>query len=312
MVVKSEETNENIEEAAKILQDVQVETYGSMDVREKLEFILYQMKIMIKKDDMIRLLIVSRKLNKKSFLPENIEDLKVTYYTYLYYLHHKENKYLEAAGDFKQILDTLNTDADSLKSLPETTEFAFTFEKNHLFANLVFYAVQSEFSEEKHNLLHDLKKNYSDDLERQPNLEKLVNGVLGKELISCDIDTYKAQDYDLYQDSDEFAEKHRAQLRKLLIQHNIKVASLYYRRAHLKRLAQLFGVSVKEVELQICEMINNQLIKGKIDRIDGVVNFRLVRSDNEILDEWVHDVNSLLNLVDSTCNLIHREEENYK
>jgi 26S proteasome regulatory subunit N5 len=41
MIVKKSETDENIEEAAKILQDVQVETYGSMDQREKLEFILY-------------------------------------------------------------------------------------------------------------------------------------------------------------------------------------------------------------------------------------------------------------------------------
>ena len=41
MIVKNQETNENIEEAARIMQNVQVETYGSMDAREKLEFILY-------------------------------------------------------------------------------------------------------------------------------------------------------------------------------------------------------------------------------------------------------------------------------
>jgi len=41
LLVKQKENEEDINEAAKILQDVQVETYGSMDKREKLEFILY-------------------------------------------------------------------------------------------------------------------------------------------------------------------------------------------------------------------------------------------------------------------------------
>ena len=41
MMVKFNENQQNIEQAAKIMQEVQVETYGSMDKREKLEFILY-------------------------------------------------------------------------------------------------------------------------------------------------------------------------------------------------------------------------------------------------------------------------------
>lgn len=39
--VKLMENDDNIFEAARIMQEVQVETYGSMDKREKLEFILY-------------------------------------------------------------------------------------------------------------------------------------------------------------------------------------------------------------------------------------------------------------------------------
>jgi len=34
-----------------------------MDRREKIEFILYQMKIMIKKQDFVRLFIISKKIN---------------------------------------------------------------------------------------------------------------------------------------------------------------------------------------------------------------------------------------------------------
>ena len=66
MSVKLMENEHNINEAAKIMQEVQVETYGSMDKREKLEFILYQIKIMIKKQDFIRLYIISKKINYNS------------------------------------------------------------------------------------------------------------------------------------------------------------------------------------------------------------------------------------------------------
>lgn len=59
-------------------------------------------------------------------------------------------------------------------------------------------------------------------------------------------------------------------------------------------------------------MINEGLINAKIDRLDGVVDFKKKRTDDEVLDEWVEDVNNLLTLVDQTCNLIHREEEKYK
>ena len=44
MMVKFNESSDNIDQAAKIMQEVQVETYGSMDKREKLEFVYLHFK----------------------------------------------------------------------------------------------------------------------------------------------------------------------------------------------------------------------------------------------------------------------------
>jgi 26S proteasome regulatory subunit N5 len=66
LLVKHNETEDNVKAAAELLQDIQVETYGSMDKREKVEFILYQMRIMIKMNDQIRLHMVSKKINRKN------------------------------------------------------------------------------------------------------------------------------------------------------------------------------------------------------------------------------------------------------
>ena len=52
--------------AADVLQDVHVETYGSLSKREKVEFILEQMRLTLGKKDYVRAAIVAGKINKKA------------------------------------------------------------------------------------------------------------------------------------------------------------------------------------------------------------------------------------------------------
>lgn len=46
---------------------LQVETFGSMEKREKVEFILEQMRLCLAKKDYIRTSIISKKINTKFF-----------------------------------------------------------------------------------------------------------------------------------------------------------------------------------------------------------------------------------------------------
>jgi len=55
------------DEAAEILQELQVETFGSMERREKTDFILEQMRLCLLKKDYVRMQIISRKINTKFF-----------------------------------------------------------------------------------------------------------------------------------------------------------------------------------------------------------------------------------------------------
>lgn len=52
---------------------VQVETYGSMEKKEKVEFILEQMRLCIAVKDYIRTQIISKKINTKFFQEEGTE-----------------------------------------------------------------------------------------------------------------------------------------------------------------------------------------------------------------------------------------------
>lgn len=55
-------------EAADILQEVAVETYGAMAKSEKIAFILEQVRLCMDKGDYVRAQILSRKISPKAFL----------------------------------------------------------------------------------------------------------------------------------------------------------------------------------------------------------------------------------------------------
>jgi 26S proteasome regulatory subunit N5 len=133
--------------AADILCELQVETFGSMDRREKTEFILEQVALCIEKEDWTQAGILSRKIGTKYFqrkpkrTPEEMEkatkerkekernrsaddpplekeddvtDLKLRYYEQQTTLAKHDDKYLEACKHYRQVLDT-----ESVENNPE-------------------------------------------------------------------------------------------------------------------------------------------------------------------------------------------------
>uniref|UniRef100_A0A6P7FXG7 Uncharacterized protein LOC114335245 n=1 Tax=Diabrotica virgifera virgifera TaxID=50390 RepID=A0A6P7FXG7_DIAVI len=66
-LAKIREDDGDIQQAADIIQELQVETYGSMEKREKVELILEQMRLCVAKQDYIRTQIISKKINTKFF-----------------------------------------------------------------------------------------------------------------------------------------------------------------------------------------------------------------------------------------------------
>ena len=148
-------------------------------------------------------MIVSRKIGKKSFDHENVEDLKIVFSTYMYTLLHHDKNYLDLARHLNIILDTLATKAECLKNLPEETEFGFKFDRNLLLAHMVLYASQAKYSDERTAALKNFELKFKEDLDNHPSLKKLVKGLLGKELIGCEVSTYGADSMQYFQATEE-------------------------------------------------------------------------------------------------------------
>lgn len=156
--------------AADILCELQVETFGSMERREKTEFILDQVALCIEKGDWTQAGILSRKISTRYFArkpkrtPEEIEkekkereekeknrsaddpplekeddvtDLKLRYYEQQIALAKHDDKYLDVCKHYRQVLDTEyveeNPDRLQAVSLPHLSPRPF-------FSNILFTA----------------------------------------------------------------------------------------------------------------------------------------------------------------------------
>merc|ERR1719160_2238964 len=137
------EADGNIEEAANLLQEVQVETFGAMDKTEKTKYILHQMRLVIAKKDFVRTQIISKKLNPKLLEAEDFQELKIEYYEYMirYYLH--EKKFLDIAKSYLSIFNTKIVQDEEAKWKPALTAHAI-------------YLGLSMYDNEQADMLHKL------------------------------------------------------------------------------------------------------------------------------------------------------------
>lgn len=66
--------------------------------------------------------------------------------------------------------------------------------------------------------------------------------------MSSAIDSYDLKKFELFDAGFENSDNHRETLRKMLLQHNIRIMSLYYNIIHLNRMAFLIGGTEQETE----------------------------------------------------------------
>lgn len=73
MLSEIREKEGKISEAADLLQEVQVEIVGTMEKKEKAEFLLEQIRLTMEKGDFIRVELLSKKVNQKLLQEEDFQ-----------------------------------------------------------------------------------------------------------------------------------------------------------------------------------------------------------------------------------------------
>jgi 26S proteasome regulatory subunit N5 len=108
--------------------------------------------------------------------------------------------------------------------------------------------------------------------------------------------------------ADQQASKRWEDLRKRVIEHNVRVVAKYYTRIRMPRLCQLLNLSEDETEKYISDLVTAKTIYAKIDRPARIISFAKPRDADDVLNEWSGNMKSLLGLLERIDHLMAREE----
>lgn len=288
-------TEGDLTKAITVLRDLGVETFGSMERREKTEFIIEQMRLNYEKKDYIQLGITSRKINTKFFKEEEQHDLKLHYYDLMirYALH--EKKHLDVCKYWREVLDTPRVQAEEAKATEARK-------------NAVVFLVLSPFDNEQSDLMARVEA--TEDLEAIPEHKNLLKCFTTPELMRWPgIEALYGpllRETPTFDDSEEGRYRWE-ELHKRVVEHNIRVVGKYYTKITLARLAQLLDLPIAEAESSLCSLVTSGTIWARIDRPAGVVSLEKKKDAQEHLNSWSSDINKLMSLVEEASHLINRE-----
>lgn len=318
------EGQSKIKEACTVLQDLQVETFGSMDRKEKVDFILEQIRFCILNKDYIRAQIISKKISQRWFKEttedEEVEKLKIKFYRLMVLLKLKSGDYMEIAKYYQSILE-----GNMIKSNE--------IERKKTLKAVLIYCLLAKYSPEQVTLLNQTYNHPSieDDL---PMYKSLANLFITPEIIKWDQFSKDYQEElkgntDKTAMSDESAsvsdqiskdtcstvgtinifenEKVWEDFRVRATEHNIRCVAKYYTHIKIERLSNLLNLDSNTVETHVSRLVNEGMIYAKIDRLENTVNFQKTQNPRETLNNWGTQLTDLMNLVNQSAHLISKE-----
>ncbi|CAL5326838.1 unnamed protein product [Camellia sinensis] len=337
-LAKLKEEQGQIVEAADLMQEIAVETFGAMAKTEKIAFILEQVRLCLDRQDYVRAQILSRKISARVFdantskekkkpkegdnvveeapadIPSLLE-LKQIYYELMIRYYSHSNDYLEICRCYKAIYEIPSVKEDPAQWIP-------------ILRKICWYLVLSPHDPMQSSLLNSTLE-YKD-LSEIPHFRLLL-----KQLVTMEVIQWTAL-WNAFKDEFEneknmlggsLGDKAAEDLRQRVIEHNILVVSKYYSRITLRRLAELLCLIVQfigdlympldvsyigcgflnEAEKHLSDMVVSKALVAKIDRPMGLVCFQTAKDSNDRLNSWAINLEKLLDLVEKSCHQIHKE-----
>lgn len=307
------ESEGNISEAADIMQEVPVETFGAMAKAEKIAFILEQVRLCLDKKDYVRAQILSRKISSKAFVERRgevagdigvegtaieaqAEDtptmavLKLKYYELMVRYYSQENNYLEMCRCYKSIYEMESVASDQAK-------WSDVLRKICWFLVLApAYSTPAGSSSDRTTLLTSTLADKK--LEELPAYKALLNTFVNNEIIRWSLfQTQYAAEVAAQSDIFGTDTKRADDLKLRVVEHNVLVAAGYYNRIRLTRLAALLDLPEDDAEKQLSELVVSKAVAAKIDRPAGVVTFGKKETPEQVLNGWAGNIAKLLELV---------------
>ena len=312
--------NNKIVEAAKLIQDVQIEAFGSLENDYKVDYILFQMQVLLEKGDYVRTLIVSNKIKRNHLDDDGFELLKIRFFRLMieYFMH--EKKYIDVSKSYKTLYDFVKSINDKLIDIeknnkeikPKIIENYLKINKENdlkkLFENYVLFLSICPPELETKNMLNELIIKYKKELDKDENILYIVEKRLSDDIILIDNNLFnKYKGYEIFKKNPDLIKL----FRKHWIQHDLSLFEKFFAKIHIKRINDMTLVPVDEIEKEIADMVVNNYIYAKINRIEKIVNFRKKTDYHDVLDNFNYDMDNMLKKIEETCHLINKEYLKY-
>ncbi|OQR69386.1 26S proteasome non-ATPase regulatory subunit 12-like [Tropilaelaps mercedesae] len=283
----------DIEGAATLMQELQVETFGSMERREKVELILEQMRLCLAREDYVRTMIIAKKISIKFFKDPEQQDLKLKYYKLMITLGEHDSNYLDISRHYLAIYNTNKVQQDIPK-------------RDSALQAALLFCILAPYGNEQNDLLHRL--NQDKVLKELVKFNQLLQLFITPELIVW-AGLFKEYEKELRESTVFNSEGRFDDLKKRAVEHNMRVMAKYYTRMRLERMSQLLELSLGETEETLSNLVASKVLYAKLDRLSNMVYFvRQQKNREQVLNDWLHNVNSLMKLLCRTTHLINKEE----
>jgi 26S proteasome regulatory subunit N5 len=183
-------------------------------------------------------------------------------------------------------------------------------------SRVIYFIILAPHDNEQHDLLHRIHRDARNtavpleaELLRLFTVQELmrwpeVSQKFGPHLCATDVFASSAAGAG----ADDKAHQRWKDLRKRVIEHNVRVVARYYTRIQMGRLTQLLDLDEDETEKYISELVTSKTIYAKIDRPARIVSFAKTRDADDVLNEWSSNMKSLLGLLERIDHLITKEE----
>ncbi|CAI5929897.1 unnamed protein product [Closterium sp. NIES-64] len=339
-LARMKEAEGKVKEAAEIMQEVAVETFGAMAKTEKIDFILEQVRLCLDSDDFMRAQILAKKISPRAFASETVEAAEKAKAAEAAAAAggegmdegKKKRKGPKEEGEIQPAAPDVPTLVELKLKFYELMIRYYTNTNDYLeicrcyqniydtpavkadqerwipvLKRICWYLVLAPHGSMQSSLLHST---FADphllDLPKFRALLKLfiTMEVVGWPQLQADYSAEMQEEKPTVFLKDSALED----LRLRVIQHNILVVSKYYVRITMARLAQLLSLTVLEAEKFLSDMVVEKVLVAKIDRPAGIVTFgERQESGVQLLDKWASDIAKLLDLVETSCHHIHKE-----
>lgn len=302
-----------VSEASETLQEAAVETYNSMTLSEKIDFMLEQMRLCEATADWVRMGIISNKVQRKALNKPEHEARKLRFYTSLSSLHEQRREALSLADDFAAILECASVREDEARC-------------HDVLGRVAVYLALAPWEETLTVRWHALLKDKR--LDALPECRALLRDLTTAEVIAFPRDEVRAlvrsPVFSGLSDARASApsaaalsvadsagasrgERWWGVLHRRIVQHNLRTVSRYYSRIRFTRLSDLLALTPEACERELRDLVTAKDLWARFDRPAGIISFRRREPPAEVLSRWGADLSRVLGLVERTTHLINKE-----